>query len=83
MATSIGDKPWRFNAADYLEFPEDAVTGKADHRHNSTNVRSGSMLSKKSQSVEELISRRKAKQAAIAIRWLLSSATEVIGRFTI
>jgi hypothetical protein len=33
MATSIGDKPWRFNAADYLEFPEDAVTGKADHRH--------------------------------------------------
>jgi hypothetical protein len=33
MATSIGDKPWRFNAEDDLEFPEDAVTGKADHRH--------------------------------------------------
>jgi hypothetical protein len=42
MATSIGDKPWRFNAADYLEFPEDAVTGKAGHRHNSTDVRCGS-----------------------------------------
>jgi len=41
------------------------------------------MLSKKSQNAEKLISRRKAKQAAIAIRWLLSSATEVIGRFTI
>jgi len=42
MATSTGDKPWRFNAADYLEFPEDAVTGKADHRHNPTDVRCGS-----------------------------------------
>jgi len=41
MATSTGDKPWRFNAADYLEFPEDAVTGKADHRHNPTDVLCG------------------------------------------
>jgi hypothetical protein len=47
------------------------------------DVRVGSMLSKKSQSAEELISRRKAKQAAIAIRWLLSSTTEVVGKFTV
>jgi hypothetical protein len=40
------------------------------------------MLSKKSQTALRLISRRKTKQAAIAIRWAFSSTTEVTGAFT-
>jgi hypothetical protein len=40
------------------------------------------MLSKKSQNTERSISRRKTKQAAIAVQWaLISSTTEVTGEF--
>jgi hypothetical protein len=39
------------------------------------------MLSKKSQHAERLISRKKTKQAAIAIRWTFSAITEVTGEF--
>jgi len=39
------------------------------------------MLSKKLQNTERLISRRKTKQAAIAIRWAFSSTAEVTGEF--
>jgi hypothetical protein len=40
------------------------------------------MLSKKSKKTERLISRRTTKQAAMAIRWALSSTTEVTGELT-
>jgi hypothetical protein len=40
------------------------------------------MLSKKSQSAERLISRKKTKQTTIAIPWTVSAITEVTGEFS-